>query len=216
MQWALKILNAFPDIEESFVTKNKNSNYSFASNSPQVIYDIMKARRSNRKWAIEQPSAQDLHDHALQMIQAAITAPCSGNRQGVRFRIILDEEEKILLKGIKEHHCYSAPLLIFIGAESDVYYSLGESDINCRYLDAAASAMQIINYATAMNYGTCWNHFDKYMVHSRKKNTEIYNNFCKKLNIPSNIEPIAIIAIGKTKYVVPTPVRMDINSFILK
>ena len=144
MKWASKIITAFPDIETSFINKNKQPIFDFEQSTPGTLLNVMKARRSNRVWALKQPTEAVLKKQALLMIEAAITAPNSGNRQGVRFRIMTSRKERELLIGIKEYHCYSAPLLIFIGVEKNVYYSLGNSDKNCKYLDAAASAMQYV------------------------------------------------------------------------
>ena len=111
IQWAEQIEQNFYHLEKEFINVYKtehgvNINYEKAE---QLTADF-KIRRSCRVWDDKQPSEDELKKFAHQMIDAARWAPNSGNRQAWKFSIITEPEKRILLKGLKEKHCYSAPL----------------------------------------------------------------------------------------------------------
>ena len=92
------------------------------------------------------------------MIDAGRWAPNSGDRQPWRFLIMVEQEEKHLLKHIKEQHCYDAPCLIFVGADRRVYGGLGDNEAGL-HIDGGAAIMQMVLAAHASHFGVCWNHF---------------------------------------------------------
>ena len=48
------------------------------------------------------------------------------------------------------------------------------------------------------------------------KNVKIFNNFYKSLQIPKNIEPVALIAFGKPAFISPPPLRPLTNRWLKK
>jgi nitroreductase len=216
IQWAEQIEHNFYQLEEQFISVNKTEpsariNYEKAK---QLVSDF-KIRRSCRVWNEKQPTEDELKTFALQMIDAARWAPNSGNRQAWKFSIITEPEKRILLKGLKEKHCYSAPLLIFTGMDSRFYtpaYHLKD----CLFIDAGAAIMQMVNIANSAGFGVCWNHFSEDLVKSRKQNIEAYKRFCKELNIPEYVKPVAIVSVGRAKFLPPTPLRLEVSELIIK
>jgi len=179
-----------------------------------AFLEFLKSRRSVRVWAEDQPDDTTFKTLGERMIDAARWAPNSGNRQGLRFRIISDEGDKQILTRLKEHHCISAPLLIFVGMDTRVYGALGEEE-RCVYTDAGAAIMQMILLAHECGFGSCWNHFADDLIGSRDINIGKYQAFSERLGIPDYIAPVAIIAVGVPSFIPPTPMRMDSSSFDL-
>lgn len=212
--WSKKIYHSFENLEKEFIQANSSAAPEFNPDFALSFIQFLRARRSVRVWAEEQPEKSILLAIAKQMIDAARWAPTSGNRQPWRFLILTDVAEKELLTGIKENHCITAPLLIFVGMDTRFYGALGDSERSI-YIDAGAAIMQMVLMAHKCGLGVCWNHFADDLILSRKVNQVIYSKFAKSLNIPEHISPIAIIAIGIPKFIPPEPARMEVESLLI-
>jgi len=165
-------------------------------------------------WASEQPSGEELRQFALQMVRAGQWAPTSGNRQPLRFKILLERDDKLALKGLKEEHCYGAPCLIFVGCDLRFYGGLGLQEAAV-HVDAGAAAIQMVLTAHAANFGVCWNHFTRDLIESREANRLIYASFAQRAGIPTHVEPVAIIAFGAAAFHPPVPARMRTEDVLL-
>ncbi len=212
--WSRKIYDAFDKLEQDFIQKNSLPASKFAPDLAVPFIEFLRERRSVRVWAEEQPDVEVLEQMAHNMIDAARWAPTSGNRQPWRFLVLINPEEKELLKGIKENHCISAPLLIFVGMDTRLYGAFAKSERSI-YIDAGAAIMQMVLVAHKCGLGVCWNHFADDLINSRESNKPIYSNFTKKLNIPDHITPIAIIATGIPEFIPPEPARMEVKSILI-
>ncbi|WMN87499.1 nitroreductase family protein [Vibrio parahaemolyticus] len=211
--WAKEIRDSFSSLEENFISPNSSESKTFEKSQLTEFSEQIKGRRSVRVWADEQLSGIEWLDVADSMIDCARWSPCSGNRQPWRFKVITEHKEKTLLEKLKEEHCTSAPLLIFIGMDRRVYGSLSNKDYETAlFVDAGAAIMNMIVGANQAGLGTCWNHFGRDLIESREVNKVAYSNFSKELNIEDYIEPVAILAVGLPKYIPPTPARMTIES----
>lgn len=211
-RWSQQITSHYPDIATFIANNSRASKKLNIENGKRFKQDLIN-RRSCRVFEknLDQKTAKTIFQ---ELIEVAKWAPNSGNRQAVRLKLITETEEKELLIGIKEKHCYTAPLLIYIGIDSRLYGALSTTE-ECMYLDASAAITQIILYIDKIGLGASWNHFGLDMINSRNQNIAAYNNFIKKLNIPEYIIPIAIIAIGKPKIITPTPERMPNSYFVI-
>lgn len=212
--WAQQIYDAFDDLNVQFIEPNSTPPADFRPEAVAEFVDFVHARRSVRVWADVQPSTTELEALAHQLVDAARWAPTSGNRQPWRFKIMTDPDDKELLRGLKEQHCISAPLLIFLGMDRRVYGALGK-DERSLYVDAGAAAIQMVLAAHKGGYGVCWNHFADDLVQSRKSNVSAYKNFCQNLGIGEHIAPVAIIAVGRPEFIPPEPARTNIDDLLL-
>ena len=212
--WSKEIYHNFKDLEQGFIYKNSLSPTKFDPDMAAPFVDFVRARRSVRVWSEEQPETAEFRQIAYHMIDAAKWAPTSGNRQPWRFLILVEPEKKEFLRGIKENHCISAPLLIYVGMDTRFYGALGKSERSI-YIDAGAAIMQMVLVAHKCGLGVCWNHFADDLINSREANKRIYANFAQKLNIPDYITPIAIIATGVPKFIPPEPARMEIDNLLI-
>ena len=200
--------------KKKFIDKYSQPAKEVSFEKVEMRLESMRFRRSCRVWSENQMSELELHEFALKLVQAAIYAPNSGNRQAWRFAILIDPDEKRMLKGLKEKHCYTAPLLIFVGMDSRFYRAAGHLN-NCLYLDAGAAISNMIHLAHECGLGTCWNHLGEELINSRKLNVEIYQKFCKQKNIPNYIKPAGILAIGRPEFIPPMPERLGLKEYIL-
>lgn len=212
--WSRKIYESFDELEQNFVQKNSLPASDFTPDLAIPFVEFLKARRSVRVWAEEQPGAEELEQVARNMIDAARWAPTSGNRQPWRFLVIIEPEKKELLRGVKENHCISAPLLIFVGMDTRLYGAFSKSERSI-YIDAGAATMQMVLIAHRCGLGVCWNHFADDLIDSRASNKQIYLEFTKQLKIPNHIAPIAIIATGVPEFIPPEPARMEIEDLLI-
>lgn len=214
IEWSRKIYNSFDKLETDFIQKYSLPAPELDSNLAKSFIEFLRSRRSVRVWAEEQPEHFVFAEIAYNMIDAARWAPTSGNRQPWRFLVLTKPEEKELLRGIKENHCITAPLLVFVGMDSRLYGAFGKSERSI-YIDAGAAIMQMVLVAHKCGLGVCWNHFADDLISSRKENEKIYSNFAENLNIPDYITPVAIIATGLTKFIPPEPARMEVESLLI-
>ena len=217
--WAKEIRDAYPNVYESFIAKHREQAPRFDSAALDTYLDVLKKRRSVRVWSSNQPAAEALYNIGTRLVACASCAPCSGDRQPWRFRILVEKGDKLLLKGLKEAHCYNAPMLIFVGMDTSVYGALSAAKSELESLvqiDAGAAIMNMVNAAQMSGLGSCWNHLGKDTVSSRRKNGPVYARFCEKMKIPNHIEPIAVVAFGNAAYIPPEPLRMELQRMLPK
>jgi len=213
--WADRIASEFAALEDTFIKPHSTAAKAVDVSRADEIIGLAASRRSSRVWANAQPDNEQLVAFARKMIDAGRWAPNSGDRQPWRFLIMVEQDEKHLLKHVKEQHCYDAPCLIFVGADRRVYGGLGDNEAGL-HIDGGAAIMQMVLAAHASHFGVCWNHFSRDLIESRPRNGEIYRAFAEKMGIPDHIEPIAIVAFGNAAFHPPVPPRMAVESLLLR
>lgn len=214
VEWSRQIAVAFDNLAADFIEPNSTRPSTLEPGAGEDFVSFVRSRRSARVWSDDQPNPEELLAIARTMIDGARWAPNSGNRQAWRFRIMVDDAEKLLLKGIKEQHTLSAPLLVFVGMDTRVYGALGASERGV-FIDAGAAIMQMLLVAHAWGIGVCWNHFADDLIQSRESNRVAYGRFTEALGIADYIAPIAIVAIGRPEFLPPEPARTDIDDLLL-
>lgn len=139
---------------------------------------LAKQRCSVRKYKTDEIEKEKLD----KILEAARIAPTAANAQSQRLLVISSQEAKEKLsKGVNYH---GAPLAIIVcGDHSDVFVRpFDKKDMVS--VDATIVADHIVLEAEDLGLSSCWlTYFDP----------EIIRN---EFNIPSNLEPIAIIAVG--------------------
>lgn len=214
IDWSKEIYFSFNNIYEGFIKPNLKKPKRYELAKGDRLIDLFHIRRSIRVWKDDQPGNEELKKLAMKMIEGAVEAPNSDNRQAWRFLMLLGKKDKDLLNGLKEKQCVDAPLVIFVGMDERSYgFSNYKSLI---YIDAGAAIMQMLLVAHECGFGAFWNHFGYDFIKSRKKNRKIFHDFRKKKGLPDYILPVAILAVGVPKYIPPKPRRMDVDSYIIK
>ena len=203
--WLQMIHDSFYEFD-TLIEHSKKSAPNFEPQRIKEFVDVARERRSTRTWAEPNISKEKLPDIAKDLVECAKWSPCSGNRQPWYFKILIDDDDKKLLQGIKEAHCINAPLVIFVGINRSSYGAIGIREQGI-HVDGGAVAMQMVMAAHQAGLGSCWNHFCKDFVYSRPKNLPIFKNFYKKLGIPEDIEPISLIAFGLPAFISLPPER---------
>lgn len=211
--WASRIEKSFPNVERDFIEPNQQPLSIPYARDIQEFVTFLRSRRSVRVWSKEQPTPSELRILSYNLVEAAKWAPTSGDRQPWRFWVLLEDREKNLLVGLKEEHCTSAPLLIFVGMDKRVYGALGPNESGL-YIDAGAAIMQMILAAHSIGYATCWNHLADDLIASRDKNMQIYRKFASEMGVPPYIAPVAVLAVGASDFRPPAPARSSIDSLV--
>jgi len=156
--------------------------------------EAILTRRSIRRYTAE-PVADDL---IKKLLEAAMYAPSAHNQQPWQFIVIQDRE---VLNKIPEFHPYSsmlksAPLAILVCGDSSRFKSPYFWPQDC-----AAATQNILLAARALGLGAVW------MGVYPKEN--LMDGLRTLLNIPKEIFPFSLIAIGHPAEEKPKPERFD-------
>jgi len=149
--------------------------------------DVILSRRSIRSFE-NKPLNDAIFEH---LFKAAMAAPSAHNQQPWEF-IIIDDRK--LLDEIPTFHPYSkmllgAPAAILVCAKKDYI-----KDEDFWPQDCAAATENTLLAATALNLGSVW-----LGVYPKKT---LMDGLSKTLNLPENVIPFSLIALGypaKTK-----------------
>lgn len=187
-----------------FGTTQQNNKSSLAPKRNNLFDNILKQRRSIRKWKNIKIKKEEFE----QLVDAARWAPSSCNRQPWHFLLTQDKNKIEFFSEIRNQaFIKNAPSCILILINIEAYNEITKYYFS--YLDAGVAIQNMLLMAENMNLGACFvnlaptNDFE-----SQKKQIR------RKFKIPSNFEPIGIILIGKTDDNPSPPGRKDISSII--
>ena len=145
------------------------------------IHEAIFTRRSVRKFTGEAVSAEDLE----MILKAGFAAPSAHNYQPWNFIVIKNEKT---LEQIAEFHPYGK-MLPKAGCGIIVCGDIGKQDkIGFLVADCSAAIQNILLAAHGLNLGAVW--CGLYPV------DQLTEPLSSLLNIPSNIVPVGIIALG--------------------
>lgn len=149
-----------------------------------MIIDLLRKRRSIRRFQ-DKPVNQDDIDL---LIEAALRSPSSKGINPWEFIVVQDKELIQRLAVAKPHGAAflkNAPLAIVVCADSS------KSDV---WVEDASIASLILHLAAAdMGLGSCWVQI-RLREHNEQQSSQQY--VANVLNLPQNIQPVAIIGIG--------------------
>ncbi len=152
----------------------------------------------------------DMFDKKIiyRLIQSAIEAPSSCNKQGWRF-IIFDTPEmrETIAKIKRQSFLKNFPYIIACCFDKGAY--MGTDAKMTPYLDCGGALMNLANAATAIGLATCWCNFSL-------KNAGAYRHkqFRDATKLPKNLIPVSFIALGMAKNVMPKPPREPIKFYL--
>ena len=158
--------------------------------------DIIKQRRSIRTFNDKNISSNDIKT----ILECAMSAPTARNQQGWRF-IVIDDKNILedISKGIEHGKmCKEANKVIAVCYKVD-------DELSQLYWeqDASAATQNILLSATSLGIGSVW-----VAIHPRKQKVDFLSNL---LNIPDNIKPLSIIALGYKDDILKEVDRYDEN-----
>jgi len=152
--------------------------------------EALLTRRTVRQFSAEPVSGEDIH----MLIKAAMQAPSAGNAQPWHFVILND---RVLLDQIPTFHTSSAflthvPVGILVCADDQIAKP-GRWPLDC---SAAAENMLLAAHASGL--GACWVGIEPV--------AERIAGFRRLLDLPENIHPVCLIALGHPENI---PSRVD-------
>lgn len=162
------------------------------TNTINTIYD----RRSIRKY-LDKAVNPDLVEEVL---RAGLFAPSGYNRQPWEF-VVFNEKE--IIKEIKSMHPYAtslatAPVCIMVCGDTEKELSKGFYQVDC-----SAAIENMLLAAKALGLDTCWMGIYPW--------EEVMNAFSQRFQLPQNIEPFALIALGYGAETYERPNRNNSN-----
>ncbi len=165
---------------------------------------VIKERRSVRSW-LKSEINNSLFE---ELIEASKWAPSSCNRQPWHFILTKDRNKIELIYKIKgQNFLKEAPYCFIVLIDKNVY-SMDSYDYFSG-LDAGAAIQNLLLRAEDLNIGACWVNWSPHSLSDT--NNEILK---RKLNIPSHMEIISIIALGQIKNKPLPPGRKDTKDIL--
>ncbi len=170
------------------------------NNYPQY-YDIVESRYSCRKYAPTDVPREII----LAILEAAQKAPSACNRQPWSFIVITDAEGRQLVqKSYDRPWIASAPVYIIACGLHDQAWVRPADGKDHTDIDVAIAIEHMCLAATSLDLATCWVcNFDTTLI-------------TQGLNLPPNVEPIAIIPLGypDADAVIPEKKRKPIDEIV--
>jgi len=175
-----------------------------------VLAQVIKQRRSVRRWTAEPVDPQDIRD----AIEVARWAPCSCNRQLWQTLLIRRPEDVEFVSRYFAHKFFrEAPLLILVMMNAEVY---GPSERHFAYLDGAAFIQNLLLMLHAKGYGTCWVGFVSWDCSGHVTVApELYEEFYRYFRLKKGVVPISMIAVGRPAMVPQAPPRQGLENIIV-
>jgi len=169
------------------------------------IDTALKGRRSVRSWNNSQITKNEFE----KLIEAAKWAPSSCNKQPWHFIVTSDSENIKLLYEIKDQKFLKdAPYIILVLINKDAWSSKKSFEYFSG-LDAGAAIENLLLKAEDLGLGACWVNWNPSSISKKEK-----MSMKKRFNIPSNMEIVTIIPIGKYENKPPAPGRKDTDKII--
>ncbi len=140
--------------------------------------ELIKSRHSVRRYE-EKEVGQEKIDVLL---EAGRVAPTAANRQPCRYFVLKGAEECAILEGSCNY--FKAPLVMVICADKKTVWTRKYDDANTADTDASIITTHIMLQAQELGLGSCWiAYFDPDKLRSA-------------LNLPDNLIPVSILALG--------------------
>ncbi len=143
--------------------------------------EVIYTRRSIRKFRNEPVNEKELRT----ILESAMFAPSARNQQPWHFLVVTEDslKEKLMNAHPYASMLSEAPLAILVCGDTDIEKSPGYWPIDC-----SAATQNMLLAAHALGLGSVW-----LGVHPRPERKDAIR---KIFNLPENIHPFALIAIG--------------------
>jgi len=161
--------------------------------------NVMRERRSVRDFLDKKVDPTIIK----KLIEYGNYAPSAGNLQARDFVVVTAKKDELAEAALGQRVIRDAPVVIVVCANiSRSSRKYGKRGTLYAIQDATAAAQNILLAAHALGLGACW-----VGAFNEKKVSEI-------LELPEDVLPIAMIALGYPKVIPPNPGRMNIEKLI--
>ena len=166
------------------------------------VFEAIKNRRSVRDYDADKQVPQELIE---KIVEAARWAPSAGNRQPVEIVVVTDKEKRERMASVSGYAPYlkDSPVALVV-CVNQKKYTKGYENAREFYtpMDASAAIQNMMLAAHALGLGSCWDSvFDKKVVR-------------ELVDIPEDVEPFAIIALGYPSRAPQPPRRRPIEEYL--
>ncbi|MBC2579424.1 nitroreductase family protein [Clostridium sp. DJ247] len=152
---------------------------------------LAKKRYSVRKYSTKQVEKEKL----LKILEAGRIAPTGANTQPQRIIVIQEKEGLEKLK--KGANVYGAPLALIVCADHSTTWKRPFDGKDIADIDVSIVTDHMMLQATELELGTVWVcYFDPVVIR-------------KEFNLPDNVEPVNILAVGYAEDEPASPDRHD-------
>lgn len=161
-----------------------------------TILDAVRERRSIRKFKPD-PIPEDVVE---KLKEALIWAPSAGNLQARKFYFVFNNriKEQLASAALNQRFIAKAPLSIVACTDSNIRMHYGERGVSLYTIqDVAASIMGMMLVAHEEGLGSVW----VGAFHEQEVS--------RILNLPDNLEPVAIIPVGYPAAIPSAPARIS-------
>ncbi|MHB8065789.1 MAG: nitroreductase family protein [Ruminiclostridium sp.] len=159
--------------------------------------NLAKSRYSVRSFLSQKVEEEKL----LAILEAGHVAPTAANKQPQR--LIVVQEEEGLNKISKATNIYGAPLVIIVCSDRNVAWERPFDGKSMVDIDSSIITDHMMLQATDLSLGSVWITYFKPDV------------ITQEFNLPENLEPINILAIGYKKGDSPSPDRHSTTRYPL-
>lgn len=161
--------------------------------------DVIRHRYSVRSFTSEKVDRSFI----LEILEAARMAPSAVNYQPWHFIVITEPENLIDIQEVYPRKWFAeAPACIVVCSDHSQSWKRKSDGKDFADVDAAIAIDHLVLKATDLGLGTCWVcNFDTEMTR-------------KKLHLPENIEPIALIPFGYTTSEAPPKSRKPLSELV--
>lgn len=153
---------------------------------------------AKKRYSVREYDSKTVEEYKLlKILEAGRVAPTGANSQPQR--IIVLQDKKVLEKLKKGANVYGAPLALIVCADHKSTWKRPFDGKDIADIDASIVTDHMMLQATELGLGTVWIcYFDPKIIK-------------EEFNIPEDIEPINILAIGYSKGDVELPDRHDVQ-----
>jgi len=191
LKWARRIL---ADKNEKKKFRKRDVDYGML----KKFADIARKRKSVRWYTAQKIPVRFINE----MLSCAVEAPSSCNRQGWRFILVQDENDRRFLSEIRNTgFIKDAPLVVCVLIDRQVYNSKNEMKYT-PYMDAGAAIMNILHAASSSGLSACWVNFGEAEVSSKNM-----SRFRKLFRLGKNLLPVSLVTVGFAAQDAPKPRR---------
>ncbi|MCP4110685.1 MAG: hypothetical protein GY749_35035 [Desulfobacteraceae bacterium] len=203
--WGLRIWS--DAVNQKTSDKTASSENIRIEENNMSVFDAIRKRQSIRSFDGRSIPGEDIR----LLIENAVNAPCSCNRQSWRFIVINEPEEIRYLAEIRHSQwIQKAGAIVLFFCDLNSYRESVERQYT-PYLDTGAAIENMLTAATAMGIATCWVNCGPYEIDDNVR-SDVYRRF----SLDENLLWTGIVVLGYAAKQLPKPPRQSLEHYFVK